>query len=217
MSAVDASATAAVAVRPRFRRSRLLTDPLVAGLWIAFGASNFEAWQSAHRPVGLGTTILEVIFAGLFLFRRSPWVTSRSPAVWAVSAGGAFGMLAARPHYAPVLGLGAVYVALQLAGAAFAAVSLLSLGRSFGVVAANRGIRTGGAYRIVRHPIYAGYALSDLGYVLENPKATNVALALAVLVFQVLRIRAEEQCLLGDAEYVRYARVVRHRLVPGVW
>jgi hypothetical protein len=33
----------------------------------------------------------------------------------------------------------------------------LRLGRSFGIVATNRGIQTGGLYRIVRHPIYAAY------------------------------------------------------------
>lgn len=214
MSAADVSTVVAA---PRFRRSRLVTDPLLAGLWIAFAVSNLEAWRTTHRPVGLGTTILELIFAGLFLFRRSPWVTSRNPLVWAVSAAGAFGMLAARPHYAPVLGLAPLYLALQLAGAAFAALALLSLGRSFGIVAANRGVRTAGAYRFVRHPIYAGYALADVGYVLENPKPLNVVLALVVLAFQVGRIRAEEACLEDDVAYRLYREHVRYRLVPGIW
>jgi protein-S-isoprenylcysteine O-methyltransferase Ste14 len=219
VSAVDASTpvAAAVAAAPRFRRSRLLTDPLLAGLWLAFAVANLKAWHTTHRPVGLGTTALELVFAGLFLCRRTPWVTSRSPLVWIVSGGGAFGMLAARPHYAPVLGLGPLYLALQVAGAAFAVVSLLSLGRSFGVVAANRGVRTAGAYRLVRHPAYAGYALADLGYVLENPKLLNIVLALVVLAFQVGRIRAEEACLETDAAYRRYRERVRFRLVPGLW
>ena len=213
MSTVDAS----VAAAPRFRRSRLLTDPVLAGLWLSFALANLHAWQTTHKPVGLGTTVLQLIFGVLFLFRRTPWVTSRSPVVWVISAGGAFGMLAARPQYAPVLGLAPLYVALQLAGAAFAAFSLLSLGRSFGVVAANRGVRTAGAYRFVRHPIYAGYALADVGYVLENPKPFNVVLAVAVLAFQVGRIRAEEACLETDVAYRQYREHVRHRLVPGVW
>ena len=47
------------------------------------------------------------------------------------------------------------------------------LGRSFGVIAANRGIKVAGPYRIVRHPIYAGYIIIHLGFLLAFPSLWN--------------------------------------------
>ena len=43
------------------------------------------------------------------------------------------------------------------------------LGRSFGLIAANRGIKVAGPYRIVRHPIYAGYTIIHVGFLLALP------------------------------------------------
>jgi hypothetical protein len=39
----------------------------------------------------------------------------------------------------------------------------LVLGRSFGVVAAHRGLKLAGPYRFVRHPMYAGYFVEPPG------------------------------------------------------
>ena len=38
------------------------------------------------------------------------------------------------------------------------------LGRSFGLIAANRGIKVAGPHRIVRHPMYAGYTILHVGF-----------------------------------------------------
>jgi protein-S-isoprenylcysteine O-methyltransferase Ste14 len=126
-------------------------------------------------------------------------------------------MLSARPAYAPVLGLEALYFSLQLVGAAAAVYSLSSLGRSFGLVAANRGIRTGGPYGIVRHPLYVSFFITDVGYILENPSPWNIAVLMVVAAAQLARIATEEDCLRGDPAYVRYCERVRYRLVPYVW
>jgi protein-S-isoprenylcysteine O-methyltransferase Ste14 len=37
--------------------------------------------------------------------------------------------------------------------------ALAALGRSFGFVAADRGLRASGPYAMVRHPVYASYLL----------------------------------------------------------
>jgi protein-S-isoprenylcysteine O-methyltransferase Ste14 len=206
---------------PRLRASvswrRVGTNGLLAALYLLFAIANLEAWRSTRHPVGLGTMVVELIVAVLFFIRRDPWVTSRAPLAWAATGIGTFGLLAARPAYAPVLGAEPVYLALQLLGAVGAAWSLGVLGRSFGLVPANRGVRTRGPYRIVRHPAYASYFAAYLGYTLENPSPWNAFLFAAVIACQLVRIRTEEDCLRGDPAYVQYCGRVRYRLVPYVW
>jgi protein-S-isoprenylcysteine O-methyltransferase Ste14 len=194
--------------------TRVATSAPVAVLWLLFAVSNLASWQTTHKPIGLGATALELVIATLFVVRRSPWLVSRSPLAWAAAAIGTFGVLAARPAYDPIGGFEWFYGGLQVAGAIFAGVALLSLGRSFGLVAANRGVRTGGPYRYVRHPVYSGYILTDAGYLLENPSLRNACLFAVVMVFQIVRIVEEERTLAGDPAYQEYCRRVRSRVVP---
>jgi protein-S-isoprenylcysteine O-methyltransferase Ste14 len=196
--------------------SRVAASLPVAALWVFFASANLATWRTTHRPVGLGATVLELTIAVLFALRRPAWTTSRSVVAWGATVIGTFGMLAARPAYDPVLGLGSLYLALQLAGAAVALAAALTLGRSFGLVAANRGVCISGLYAVVRHPIYAGYLLAGIGYVLENPSLRNCVLFVAVLGFQAVRIVTEEQCLSADPVYRAYRERVTRRVVPFV-
>jgi protein-S-isoprenylcysteine O-methyltransferase Ste14 len=75
------------------------------------------------------------------------------------------------------------------------------LRRSFGIVPANRGIREGGLYRFVRHPLYSAELLSVLGVVIVYPSARNVALWTIACCLQWLRACAEERFLSQDATY----------------
>ena len=92
----------------------------------------------------------------------------------------------------------------------------LFLWRSFGIVAANRGIRVGGPYRLVRHPMYAGYFLTQLGFLLTNPTGWNLGVYAVAWTMQFGRIIAEERILMRDGEYQAFAAKVPHRLIPGV-
>src|ERR1700682_5194874 len=49
---------------------------------------------------------------------------------------------------------------LITAGVLLQIYAKLTLRRSFGIIAANRGVMTSGPYRVVRHPMYAAYLLS---------------------------------------------------------
>jgi protein-S-isoprenylcysteine O-methyltransferase Ste14 len=98
-----------------------------------------------------------------------------------------------------------------------ALVSLGTLGRSFGLVAANRGVKTGGPYGFVRHPAYTGYLIAYVGYCAENPSLRNISLLVASTAFQLVRIREEEHVLSTDEGYRDYSSRVRFRLVPYVY
>jgi protein-S-isoprenylcysteine O-methyltransferase Ste14 len=106
---------------------------------------------------------------------------------------------------------------MEIAGVSVAVIALVFLGRSFGIVAANRGVKTGGAYGLVRHPMYAGYFLTYVGYVLSYPSLVNVCLAVATLVIQVTRASMEERVLAHDPSYQDYLRRTPWRFIPYVY
>lgn len=197
--------------------SRAAVSVPLAVLWLLFAAANIAHWKTSQAPLGLGATALELGAVVLFVIRRAPLDTSRSPVAWAATAIGTFGMIGARPAYAPVGGLEPLYAAVQIGGAIFAAAAMVALGRSFGLVAANRGIRTGGPYRFVRHPLYAGYLITEIGYVLENPSPRNIVLFAGVMAVQAVRMLTEERFLAADPDYRRYCERVRWRVVPFVF
>jgi protein-S-isoprenylcysteine O-methyltransferase Ste14 len=104
-----------------------------------------------------------------------------------------------------------------VAGLCLSIAGKASLRRSFGIVAANRGVQKGGPYALVRHPIYAGYLFAHAGYLAANFSGWNVAVYAATWGAQVLRIRAEEAMLCQDEAYRSYTQSSRYRLIPGLW
>jgi protein-S-isoprenylcysteine O-methyltransferase Ste14 len=194
------------------RAAALLARAGLVTLFLLFAWANFTHWRSTGKPSGLGTTLLEGWVAVLFLVRRRPDAVSHRPLAWIAAAIGSFAMLLARPSGGGLAHLPCEL--LQLAGVLVALASLVTLGRSFGLVAADRGVKTRGPYGVVRHPAYAGYLIAYTGYVLENPSAVNVALFCLSTAFQLLRIVEEERVLVRDATYRQYTRSVRYRLVP---
>jgi protein-S-isoprenylcysteine O-methyltransferase Ste14 len=93
----------------------------------------------------------------------------------------------------------------------------LTLGRSFGLMPANRGIVCTGLYRAVRHPIYAGYLVTHVGFLIAHPSLWNVALILVADAALLARAVCEEKTLARDPEYVSYLEKVRWRVLPGVF
>lgn len=195
----------------------LLSTALLAAVFAVFAWVHFVNWRDTGRPAGLGLMAQETIAVVLIVVRRRARGTSRSPVAWLATGIGAFGILVARPAHDPLFGLEPLSMALQFAGALMATASLGFLGRSFGIVPANRGVQDGGPYRIVRHPVYASYLVTNLAYLLENPTAWNVAVIAVATAFQLVRIAKEEEFLSADGRYAAYMRQVRWRLVPLVY
>ena len=93
----------------------------------------------------------------------------------------------------------------------------LILGRSFGCVPAHRGLQLSGPYRFVRHPMYAGYLLSHIAFLLVNPTLRNVAAYAFCYALQIPRLLAEERFLAIDPKYREYQANVTSRLIPGIF
>jgi protein-S-isoprenylcysteine O-methyltransferase Ste14 len=176
-------------------------------------------WNSFLRT-GKVTSLFWMVSEGvvvvLLVFRRPSSSVSRSPWDWLVGISGSFLVLLVRPT-GETVAPDAIGFALQLLGTGFQLYGKIALGRSFGIVAANRGVVSSGPYRLVRHPIYLGYLVTHLGFLLSNASARNVAVYAAAYLFQVARIHAEERLLAADGTYREYLRCVRYRLIPGVY
>jgi protein-S-isoprenylcysteine O-methyltransferase Ste14 len=190
---------------------------MLVTLFLAFAYANYLRWRQTGHPVGLGAVFLEGATALLFVVRREPLATSTRVAAWLSAPVGSFAMLLARPVSDPVSGSFGLFEAMQLVGFMIALVALGLLGRSFGIVAAARGVKTSGLYRVVRHPLYAAYLLAYAGYVCENPSPRNASLFLLGTAAQLVRIREEERLLVDDSAYRGYLGRVRYRLIPFVY
>jgi protein-S-isoprenylcysteine O-methyltransferase Ste14 len=118
------------------------------------------------------------------------------------------------PGYVAWPAAGLVLVTLA---AALSLVSLLTMGRCFGVRPALRGLVTIGPYRFVRHPMYLSYVIADIGYNLQEWNSVTLLLVLAGWASLVYRIRAEERILSQHAGWSGYVHRVRYRLFPGIW
>ena len=108
--------------------------------------------------------------------------------------------------------------ALLAASMAWQFTAKIVLGRSFGLLPAQRGLVMSGPYRLVRHPIYFGYLIGHIGFLLTNFSWRNAAVLALLYVAQVVRILREEATLAAsDADYLRYQQRVRWRLLPFVF
>lgn len=202
--------------RPQVRRlAALVSRAVLVTLFAVFAWANFSRWRATGEPSGLGITLLEGWAAVLFLVRRPPDQLSLRPLAWIAAPIGAFAMLLARPADGGLPNLACELV--QFGGLMIALASLSTLGRSFGIIAANRGVKTRGPYRFVRHPAYLGYLVSYAAYVAENPSLWNASLLVLSTAFQLVRINQEEAVLRSDAAYAAYASAVRFRLVPRLY
>ena len=102
-------------------------------------------------------------------------------------------------------------------GLGLVVVGKMALGRSFGLVPANRGVVVRGPYTIVRHPIYTGYLITHVAFFIADPIPWNAVVILIADTALILRALMEERVLSNDVEYQGYCRRVGWHLVPGVF
>jgi protein-S-isoprenylcysteine O-methyltransferase Ste14 len=186
-------------------------------LFALFALAAYRSWQGSGHAQMLLLAIQEAVIVGLVVIRRRSAETSRSLRDWGVALVGTAAPLLQRPDTPLHPALEPLGIAIQVLGAGLSVLATVSLGRSFGIVAANRGVRTGGLYRFVRHPLYGSYLIGYLGFLLGNTAPANLLLVATTVLCQHQRSVAEERVLARDPAYRAYMARVRYRFFPYIF
>ncbi len=201
--------------QPRYSVRSISINLLASLLYAFFLYSAFKFWLRTGSLVHTGIVLFNTILIICLLCRRHPLVTG-SAANWVLAPLSQVLPMLVRPVVLPTWAVIAVSSAGQVLGLGIMIASLISLNRSMGIVAANRGIKTRGLYGWVRHPLYAGEILFFISFLASNWSLQNAALVALIVFAQIVRASQEERLLLQDPDYRRYSLSVRHRFVPGV-
>lgn len=193
---------------------RCVETAFLAGL-LAWQA--VRLWPAINQdPTNLVLLISDAVPVALMVFGRRAQSVTHKPIDWLTAYVGTIAPLFLAPGGQAVADVRLCSI-LMVLGLLLNLYGKASLARSFGLVAANRGVQRQGPYRIIRHPIYAGYVLVQLGFVLRNPTVPNLLLCAVGLGVQIIRMKAEEELLGQDPLYARYMTEVPYRLAPGVF
>jgi protein-S-isoprenylcysteine O-methyltransferase Ste14 len=189
---------------------------MVGALFFALAWRLLGDFAVTGRATDLLLLVGEALVVVLTCLRRPASVVDRRPLVRLVTVVSMTSPLLSKPaQIAPLIP--------EMAAALLLGVGLLvvvggkiSLGYSFGLLPANRGVMERGLYRIVRHPIYLGYLLTHIPFLAAHPSGWNFVVLLTGDAALIVRAFYEEKTLGQDPQYVRYCETVRWRLLPGI-
>ncbi|HET7221118.1 MAG TPA: methyltransferase [Vicinamibacterales bacterium] len=193
--------------------ARLAIIVMFSFMAVRIGANYLET----GRLTGLLLLASEAIVVVLTVFRRAPLMVDRSLRARMLTTLAMIGPpIVAPAAVAPVVSE-AASVSVSAVGLLVIIAGKMSLGRSFGLMPANRGIVSSGLYRFVRHPIYLGYFITHVAFVAANPSSWNLIVLVTADVAQLARALCEERVLARDSAYRDYQARVRWRVVPGIF
>jgi protein-S-isoprenylcysteine O-methyltransferase Ste14 len=169
-----------------------------------------------EAPINAVYLVTELAVMLMVLCRRSTDHISASPVDWMIAFGGTFASMMLVPGVR-VEAVGLLPEAMLFVGICISFGAKLQLRRSFGIVAANRGVKKTGLYAMVRHPMYLGYFFVQGGMLLLNFGIWNLAVLALWAVLQIERVRAEEKVLARDPVYRSHMQSTPYRLLPLVY
>jgi protein-S-isoprenylcysteine O-methyltransferase Ste14 len=169
------------------------------------------------RVTGLLLLASEALVVILTVLRRPAGIVDRSTRARVLMVVSLIGPALVTPASIPALLPEFTTVAVSACGLLVVIIGKLSLGRSFGLMPANRGVVSTGLYRVVRHPIYMGYLVTHAAFCAANPTIGNLVILVAADIALLVRAVCEEQTLAKDAAYRDYQQIVRWRVLPGVF
>jgi len=203
-------------IRPE-RLADLLARIVVGGMYTLLSINLITDYEHTHRVTGLLLLAGEVLVAVFTIFRRPAQSVDRSFATGAITVAALAGPPLFRTIETGGLVPDAVTALVSGAGLAVVLAGKFTLGRSFGIIPANRGVVASGPYLLVRHPIYAGYLITHVAFIAAHPTMRNLVLALVADSALVVRALLEERVLGQDERYRTYCSHVAWHLLPGVF
>jgi protein-S-isoprenylcysteine O-methyltransferase Ste14 len=184
----------------------------------SFMATRFAAdFLQTGRFTGLLLLVSEMLVVAMTVRRRSAASVDRSVRARMLTLLSMLGPPLLRPATVSALVPGWLTVALSIVGLGIVISGKVSLGRSFGLIPANRGVVSSGVYRLVRHPIYMGYLLTHAAFLAANLSVWNVVTLVTADVALLARAVCEEATLAEDSNYRAYQQSVRWRVCPGLF
>jgi protein-S-isoprenylcysteine O-methyltransferase Ste14 len=167
---------------------------------------------------GAGAALGQLITIATMVLRRAPQRITPVPWWWLLAFVATYGSLGWAVFAPPGRALtpGLLTTTLSLVGVCVVVYARLSLGRNIGFVPAQRSLVTSGAYRYVRHPIYAGLFLAWVSLCLRQFSVLNLSLFLTICLLYLVKSLVEEGFLRHDPSYAAYLQQVRYRFLPGV-
>lgn len=209
-------AEAARPVPARRDYGELASKVVILTLFSAMSSAIAQDFVRTAHVTGLLLLVSEALVVALTLVRRTAAIVDRTWEARILTMFSTFGPPLLRPS-AAAAAPESVTIAISAIGLIIVVLGKLSLGRSFGLTPANRGVVSTGLYRIVRHPIYLGYLITHVGFVIANPAGWNLAVLAAADAALMLRAACEERTLAQDGQYRAYMGRVRWRIIPGVF
>ena len=202
----------------RFERfSDLLGRAAVATLFLFLSINLLNDFQETRRITGLLLLVSEGLIVVLMIVRRRATFVDRSTSARIVTALSVGGPPLLRTAEAGALVPDAVTATASAVGLGIVIAGKVTLGRSFGIVPANRGIVARGPYAFVRHPIYLGYILSHAAFLAAHPTLMNLLVWVMADSALIWRALMEERVLVRDEQYRSYCDRVAWHVVPGIY
>ncbi len=213
----DPASSRVVADRPYGALTDLLARATIGGLFTLLSLNIFADFMRTGRVTGLLLLAGESLVVILTIARRRAQVVDRSAAAAVMTALSLAGPPLLRASVTTPLAVDAATAMLSAVGLGIVLLGKMTLGRSFGLVPANRGVVVRGPYTLVRHPIYTGYLVTHVAFFMAYPTLWNAAVILVADTALVLRALMEERVLSADVTYQRYCRRVGWHLLPGLF
>ncbi|MCI1794732.1 MAG: isoprenylcysteine carboxylmethyltransferase family protein [Acetobacter lovaniensis] len=185
--------------------------------YIYFIYHNSESIFIIMNPISI-LYLFEMILELFFTLLRFPGKMSHNTTDWILAILGTYAAQivsthASNTHLASIT----FCFILSFIGILVSFSAKICLGRSFAIVAAVRVVKTYGPYRIIRHPMYAGYMLTSFGFLLYNFSLWNICTIFSAWFVQILRIQAEEKILSTDPQWSLWSKHVRWKLLPFIY
>ena len=207
----------AMGVRGRRDLADLVGKAAIVALFTMMAVRLGIDFLETGRLTGLLLVASEALVVVLTLFRRDALEVDRSVRARVLTAIALAGPPLVRPAHVEPFASELFTVGVSAIGLLIVIGGKMSLGRSFGLMPANRGIVCSGLYRVVRHPIYLGYLITHAAYLAANPTMWNFLVLATADLGLMARAVCEEGTLARDPEYVAYQSRVRWRVLPGLF